>query len=118
MLNDDGGPDSEERQFWWKMVRLRGKQYVLLNGSTAVRFVHMLAEEMKKCTAGRQTSEHEFLFMSLILRRDDMVTKARDIRPLLARRMDLWEAGRLPELLHQAQRCDQQRKKKANANVT
>ena len=50
--------------------------------------------------------------MSLILQRDDMVTKARDIRPLLARRMDLWEARRLPELLHQAQRCDQQRKKK------
>ena len=26
MLNDDGEPDSEERQLWWKMVRLRGKR--------------------------------------------------------------------------------------------
>ena len=108
MLNDDGGPDSEERQLWWKIVRLRGKQYVLPNGSPAVRLVHMLAEEIEKCTAGRKSSECEFLFTTLILQRDDMVTKARDIRPLLARRMDLWEAGRLPELLHQAQRCDQQ----------
>ena len=93
------------------MVRLRGKQYVPRNGSTAVRFVHMLAEETEKCTAGRQTSEREFLFTSLILQRDDMVTKARDIRPLLARRIDLGKAGRLPELLHQAQRCDHHRKK-------
>ena len=37
-----------------------------------------------------------------------MVRKAKDIRPLLSRRMDLWEAGRLPELLNEAQRCDKQ----------
>ena len=37
-----------------------------------------------------------------------MVQKAKDIRPLLSRRMVLWEAGRLPELLNEAQRCDKQ----------
>ena len=35
-----------------------------------------------------------------------MVRKAKDIRPLLSRRMDMWEAGSLSELLQEAQRCD------------
>ena len=37
-----------------------------------------------------------------------MVRKGKDSRPLLTRRMDMWEAGKLPELLQEAKRCDKQ----------
>ena len=108
LVNGDGGPDSDIRKLWWKTVELRGKQYELPNGNVGKRFVNILAEEIERCTAGRQPSEREFVFTALILQRDRMVRKAKDIRPLLSRRMDLWEAGRLPELLNEAQRCDKQ----------
>ena len=37
-----------------------------------------------------------------------MMSKVREVRPLLTRRMDMWEAGKLSELLQEAQRCDKQ----------
>ena len=37
-----------------------------------------------------------------------MVSKGRDVRPLLTRQMDMWEAGKLSELLQESQRCDKQ----------
>ena len=48
------------------------------------------------------------MFTVLVLQRDKMVRKARDIRPLLARRVDIWEAGRRRELLQEARHCDKQ----------
>ena len=68
----------------------------------------MLSEEIELCTEGRQQSEREFIFTALVLQRDKMVRKGKDIRPLLTRRMDMWEAGKLPELLQEAKRCDKQ----------
>ena len=108
LLNHEGGPDSEIRSLWWEVVTLRGKQYALPNGSVGTRFVNMLSEEIELCTEGRQQSECEFIFTALVLQRDKMVRKGKDIRPLLTRRMDMWEAGKLPELLQEAKRCDKQ----------
>ena len=110
LVNDDSGPESGERSLWWEVVRLRGKQYSLPHGRCGTRFLNMLANEIEACTRGRQTSEREFLFTALIdiLQRDKIVTKSRDIRPLLSRRMDMWDAGRLRELLQEAKRCNRQ----------
>ena len=108
LLNHEGGPDSEIRSLWWEVVALRGKQYVLPNGSVGTRFVNMLSEEIELCTEGWQQSEREFLFTALVLQRDKMVRKGKDIRPLLTRQMDMWETGKLPELLQEAKRCDKQ----------
>ena len=62
----------------------------------------------ERCAAQQQSSEREFVLTALVLQRDKMVRKAKDIRPLLTRRMDMWEAGQLKELLQEAQRCDRQ----------
>ncbi len=110
MLNHAGGPDSEDRRLWLEIVSLRGKQYALPGGRVGMRFVNMLAAEIESCTAGRQSAEREFLFTSLILQRDKMVKKARDIRPMIARRLDMWESGKHRELLQEAKRCDHQLK--------
>ena len=37
-----------------------------------------------------------------------MVKNGKDIHPILTRRMDMWEARKLPELLHEAKRCDKE----------
>ena len=108
LLNSEGGPDSELRKIWWKATALRGKQYQLPGGNVGTRFVNLLAVEIERCTAKRQPSEREFIFTALVLQRNKMVKKAKDIRPLLTRRMDMWEAGQLKELLQEAQRCDRQ----------
>eukprot|EP00117_Sycon_ciliatum_P019119 scpid50248/ scgid17443/ len=108
LINSDGGPDSDIRSIWWKAVSLRGKQYALSDGNVGTRFVNMLAEEIEKCNAKQQSSEREFIFTAVVLQRDKMVKKSKDIRPLLTRRMDMWEAGLLAELLREAQRCDNQ----------
>lgn len=108
LINSEGGTDSEIRKMWWRAVALRGKQYSLPDGAIGTRFVHMLSAELEACTAGRQSSEAEFVFTSLILQRDKMVRCGRDVRRLLARRMDTWDSGRLQELLHEAERCDKQ----------
>ena len=110
LLNHDGGPDDDDRRLWWQMVGLRGKQYALPGRRVGVRFVNILAAEIESCTAARQSSEREFLFTSLVLQRDKMVKKARDIRPMIARRLDMWESGQHRELLQEALRCDRQMK--------
>ena len=87
---------------------LRGKQYALPDGRVGMRFVHMLSAEIEVCNEGRQSSEAEFVFTSLVLQRDKMVRCGRDIRHVLMRRLDLWDAGNRAELLQEAERCDKQ----------
>ena len=87
---------------------MRRKQYELPDGNVGARFVNILAEEIEKCNSKQQPSEREFIFSALVLQRNKMIRKARDVRPLLMRRMDMWEDGQLKELLHEAQRCDRQ----------
>ncbi len=109
LLNHSGdGDNSEVRSLWWGSVALKGKQYTLPDGGVGTRFVNLLSEEIERCNEGRQRSEREFIFAALVLQRNKMVRKARDIRPLLKRRMDLWEEGKRLELLQEARRCDKQ----------
>ena len=94
LLNHDGGSDCEVRSLWWKVVALRGKQYSLPDGSVETRFVNMLSEEIERCTDCRQRSEREFIFTALVLQRNKMARKGKDVRPLLTRRMDMCMGGR------------------------
>ena len=102
LLNHDRGSDCEVHSLWWKVVALRGKQYLLPDGGVGTRFVSMLSEEIERYTKGQQRSEREFIFTALILQRNKMVSKGRDVCPLLTRRMDMWEAGKI-KLLQEAQ---------------
>jgi len=107
LLNHSGGvEDSEARSLWWGAVALGGKQYALPNGGVGTRFVNMLSEQIELNNEGRQSSEWEFVFTALILQRNKMVRKAKDIRPVIMRRLDLWEQGRRAELLQEARRCE------------
>ena len=67
LLNKDEGPDSNDRKLWREIVRLSGKQYTLPGERVGTRFVNMLGSEIESSTAGRQSSDREFLFTSLIL---------------------------------------------------
>ena len=85
-VNTEGGPDSATRAIWWDAVSLRGKQYARPDGNAGTRFV--LADEIESCNTGRQPSEREFIFTSLVLQHNKAVCKAKDIRPMLMRRMN------------------------------
>ena len=87
-------------------MELRRKQYEMQHGNAGKRFLNILSEMIERCTAGRKTSEREFIFTALVLQLDKTVRKAKDIRPLLSRRMDMWEAASLSVLLQEAQRYD------------
>ena len=103
LLNHNGGFDCKVRSLWWKVVALRGKQYSLPDGGIGTRFVNMLSEEIERCTKGQQRSEREFIFTALVWQYHKMVSKGRDVCPLLTRWIDMWEAGKLSELLQEAQ---------------
>ena len=104
LLNSAG----DDSSLWWGAVSLKGRQYALPEGGVGTRFVHMLSEEIEQCNEGWQRSEWEFIFTALILQRNKMIRKGKDIRPLLTRQMEMWEAGRRHELLQEARRCDKQ----------
>ena len=101
------GPQPEIHVLWQRTVPLRGKQYALPDGNVVTRFINILAEEIELANNKRQPSERELIFPALMLQRDKMIRKAKDIRPLLSRRMDMWEAGQLSELVREAECCDQ-----------
>lgn len=90
------------------LVKAGLTQTSVLCGGRLLRF-NILAEEIECCNAKRQLSEREFIFPAMVMR-NKMVRKARGICRLLApwRRMDMWEAGQMKELLLVARRCNQQ----------
>ena len=89
-------------------VVLQGKQYALPDRNIVTRFINILAEEIKKCNEKKQASEKEFIFMTLVLQRNKLLWKGKDILPLLMRRMDMRGAGKIQELLIEAQQCNHQ----------
>eukprot|EP00117_Sycon_ciliatum_P000153 scpid67399/ scgid6335/ len=107
-LSNEGGPNSDIRSLWWKTGALRGEQYEIPDGNVGLRFCNILADEIERSNSKRQSSEREFIFAALVLQRNTMIRKEKDIHRLLTRRMDMWEAGQLSELLREAEHCDQQ----------
>ena len=108
LVNHDGRCNCEVHTLWWKVVALRGKQYLLPDGGVWTWFVNMLSEEIERCTEGRQRSEREFIFTALVLQCNKMVRKGKDVCPFLTRRMDMWAAGELFMLRQEAQQCNRQ----------
>ena len=104
--DDSIGDNTVACSLSWEGISLKGKHYELPHGGIDTQFVNMLLEEIECSNNGGQHSEWEFVFTALVLKCDKIVQKASDIAPLLARWMDMWEAGRRCELLQEARCCD------------
>mmetsp|Transcript_28475 Transcript_28475/g.37231 ORF Transcript_28475/g.37231 Transcript_28475/m.37231 type:complete len:115 (-) Transcript_28475:1859-2203(-) len=85
-----------------EMVELSQRQYTLPDGNVGKRFFNLLAGEIEKRNNGLKISEVELLYTALILQRKRMINRGKDIRPLLQRRMDMWENNEIKELLKEA----------------
>ena len=94
------GPPSK-----WKTIlvevfggKLFRSLYSLPDGNVGREFINRLAELKDKRVLGQVPPEHEFLFKALVLQRDRHFKKARDIKPLLKRRMQDFADGKIQEL--------------------
>ena len=68
-------------------------------GKVGQRFLTMLAEEWRKVRGRETNSERALIFPAVIMRRDGGIRKAKDIRRRLTSRMNLWESGKIAELV-------------------
>lgn len=106
-LNTPGEEDDTCWYKYWKRVSsLRGRQYDLPSGLVASRFVEILASEINSLTAGDYPSERVLVFLSVTLQRNRLIKRAKDIRVMLERRLQLWTNGQVESLVNEAVSVD------------
>ena len=83
------GPPSEWKSMLMEAFggKLFRSLYTLPDGNVGREFINTLAELKEKRVQGLVPPEFEFLFKGLVLQRDRHFTKAKDINPLLKRRI-------------------------------
>ena len=91
---DGGVPDDALWQHRFDQLSVRSpSHYSLPNGRVGKRFVRLLTEEFASVLTRDCNSEKPLVFVMVILQKDPMVRKARDIRRRLEQRLDHWEEG-------------------------
>ena len=102
----------DEKDLWyerWKKVcNLKGKQYNLPNGNTSIHFISLLTKEIEHVTKNEYPSERVIVYISVILQREKLVKRAKDIRILMSQRLTLWEAGEIDSLINDAISSDKE----------
>ena len=68
-------------------------------GKVGQRFLNMFAAELRQVRERKSNSERALIFSAVVLRRESGIKRARDIKRRLTSRMDLWEAGKIAELV-------------------
>src|SRR5436190_22073113 len=85
-----------------KVCNSIGKQYNLPNGNTSIHFISLLTKEIEHVTKNEYPSERVIVYISVILQREKLVKRAKDIRILMSQRLTLWEAGEIDSLINDA----------------
>ena len=99
----------EEWHVWWtQLVACFGCLYELPNGNVGKHFVDILANELFLLVERKTSSERFIVFFRVILQRDGGVKRSCDIRRLISRRLELWDNGKVKELVQEALRCSKQ----------
>ena len=91
---------------WNTVIHLSGSHYSLPRGPVGRRYVTLLTEEIQHLTQKLYSSERLIVFSSVILQRNKMVKKTRDIKDTLERRLSLWCDEKYDILVQEAVRCD------------
>ena len=91
---------------WNTVIHLSGSHYSLPRGPVGRRYVTLLTEEIQHLTQKLYSSERLIVFSSVILQRNKIVKKTRDIKDTLERRLSLWCDEKYDILVQEAVRCD------------
>lgn len=109
LINSEGPQDNDEWHVRWLLaMKLKGRQYILPQGSVGRQFVDTLANEIQAVANRLNPSEKIFFLCSTVLQRDKMIKNGSDIRRLIKRRLDMWNNALFDELIQEAIRCDRQ----------
>ena len=73
------------------VVRLNGNHYTLPGGSVWQNFVDALSAELNYFVLGRYPAELCLVFISVVLKRDRMISKGNNNFCLLEKRVKLWQ---------------------------
>ena len=117
-LEGNGGLDSldEWGLRWRTMVGLQNRLYIIPGGAVGRRYVGVLSDEVKHTAIGNYPSDRLVVFSAVMLQRDKMIRKVRDIRKLLVRRLDMWERDEFDGLVQEATRCNRSMKMKRKSD--
>ena len=91
---------------WNTAIHFSGSHYSLPRGPVGHRYVTLLTEEIQHLTQKLYSSERLIVFSSVILQRNKMVKKTRDIKDTLERYLSLWCDEKYNILVQEAVRCD------------
>ena len=91
---------------WLRLLKLSRRLYSIPGGAIGRKYVNLLAEEVMHVVVGNYPSDRLIVFSAMMLQRDKMVKKVKDIRGTLARRMDMWKREEFEQLLQEMLRCD------------
>ena len=97
-------PETVWGKRWIESVNLHGKLYIVPGGNVGRKYVDLLTKEVSRVIQN-ECSERLLVFSRLILQRDPMVKKTRDVKVLIGRRLQSWEDGNFSLLLQEAKRC-------------
>ena len=103
---------------WLTITQLTGLHYFLPTGVVGRRYVTTLTVEIELLSQGIHASERLIVFSSVILQRDRMVKRAKEVRLTIDRRLSMWSEEKCDALVQEAVRCDHpfqlDRKRKSN----
>ena len=97
-------PETVWGKRWIESVNLHGKLYLVPGGNVGRKYVDLLTKEVSRVIQN-ECSERLLVFSRLVLQRDPMVNKTRDVKVLIGRRLQSWEDGNFSLLLQEAKRC-------------
>ena len=72
-----------------------------LKGPVGKAFLNLFVAELTRVRQRKNNSERAMLFPAVILRKDSTVTKSKDIKRRIQRRLDRWSEGFIAELTSQ-----------------
>ena len=79
------------QKYWREIVNLPNRKYNLPKNSTGKKFIHLLNTEINNIIERKSNSEKLIVFLTVILQKSKSITKSKDVKALLERRMTDWQ---------------------------
>eukprot|EP00923_Selenidium_pygospionis_P022087 GHVN01038184.1.p1 GENE.GHVN01038184.1~~GHVN01038184.1.p1 ORF type:complete len:172 (+),score=30.34 GHVN01038184.1:217-732(+) len=99
--------ENEWSSRWRHVISLPNLQYDPPQGKPGGQIADILAEEVKRLSKDEAPSERCLCVCPLLLVREQGVSKAKDIKTLIASRINMWRVEKFDDLVEATTRCNQ-----------